>query len=116
MAGRQHEEKPEVRRRRPAPTPEDRENQVIAAAYDLAEKQILEDRASSQVITHFLKLGSSRERLEQARLIADVGLAEKKIEAMESAQRVEVLYQEAMDAFRSYAGEAPLPRDDEYED
>ena len=53
------------RRRPPATTPEARENQMIALAVDLAERQLLEGTASSQVITHYLKLGSTKERIEK---------------------------------------------------
>jgi hypothetical protein len=101
--------------RRPATTPEDRENQLVAAAIDLAEKQIQEGTASAQVITHYLKLGSSRERLEQERLANEVRLMEAKREAMASAKRVEEMYGEALKAMRSYAGQEPLqmPEDDD---
>jgi hypothetical protein len=103
-------------RRRPATTPEGRENQLVAAAIDLAEKQILEGTASAQVITHYLKLGSSRERLEQERLANEVQLLEAKRDAMASAKRVEEMYAEALSAMRSYnTGEEPLqmPEDDD---
>lgn len=99
-------------RRRPATTPEDREKQVVAAAIDLAEEQIRTGTASSQVITHFLKLGSTREQLEQERLAHENELTRVKIEAMESQKRVEAMYKEALDAMRSYAGQEPLPYDD----
>ena len=56
------------RKIRPALTPEARENQLISLAVDLAEKQLQEGTASSQVITHYLKLGSMRERLEREKL------------------------------------------------
>lgn len=94
-------------RRPPATTPEARENQLISLAVDLAEKQIREGTASSQVVSHFLKLGSTRERLEQQRLEREVDLLVKKAEGMESAKRVEALYTEALDAMRTYAGQEP---------
>jgi hypothetical protein len=80
---------------------------------DLAEKQIHEGTASSQVITHFLKLGSTRERLEQDRLRRENELLQAKVESMASAKRVEELYAAALDAMRSYAGQ---PIDMELED
>ena len=100
-------------RRRPATTPEGRENEMVSAAIDLAEKQIRSGSASSQVITHFLKLGSTRERLEQQRLEHENELTRVKIEALESQKRVEELYMEALQAMRSYAGDLPLPSPDE---
>lgn len=102
--------------RRPATTPEARENQLIAGAIDLAEQQIRGGTASAQVITHFLKLGSSRERLEQERLENENKLLEAKREAMASAQRVEAMYAEALNAMRSYAGQEPLQMADDDDD
>ena len=99
-------------RRKPATTPEGRENEMVSAAIDLAEKQILSGSASSQVITHFLKLGSTRERLEQQRLEHENELTRVKIEALESQKRVEELYLEALSAMRSYAGDLPAPESD----
>jgi hypothetical protein len=92
------------KRRPPATTPEARENQVIAAAYDLAERQILAGDASSQVITHFLKLGSSREKLEKERISLESQFLQAKADAMASQKRTEELMSEALDAFRSYSG------------
>ena len=90
---------------KPATTPEGRENQLVSAAVDLAEQQIRDGTASSQVITHFLKLGSTREKLEQQRLEHENELTKVKIEALESQKRVEELYAEALNAMRSYAGQ-----------
>ena len=99
-------------RRKPATTPEGRENELVSQAVDLAEKQIRSGTASSQVITHFLKLGSTRERLEQQRLEHENELTRVKIEALESQKRVEELYMEALTAMRSYAGEFAPPEAD----
>lgn len=92
-------------KRRPAETDEQREGQLVSLAMDLAERQIVEGTASAQVITHYLKLGSSREKLEQERLRTDNVLLQHKIEYMASAQRVEELYVEAMEAMKAYRGE-----------
>lgn len=91
-------------RRRPATTEESRENQLVSLAIDLAEKQLTEGIASAQVITHYLKLGSTREKLEQERLHRENQLLNSKVEMMASAKRVEELYAEALDAMRTYAG------------
>jgi hypothetical protein len=82
---------------------------MISLATDLAERQIREGSASSQVISHFLKLGSTRERLEQERLAHENELTRVKIEQIESQKRVEELYMEALTAMRSYAGDLPPP-------
>lgn len=90
--------------RPPATTLKGREDQLIAAATDLAEKQIREGRASSQVLTHYLKLGSTREVLEQERLRNENKLLLAKVENMISAERMETLYAEAIAAMRRYQG------------
>lgn len=93
-------------RRRPATTPEARENQLIGMAVDLAEKQLAEGTASSQVITHYLKLGSTRERLEQERLRKENTLLDAKAEAMATGARIEELYDNAITAMRTYGGQS----------
>lgn len=102
--------------RPPATTPQDRENQLIAAAVDLAEQQILGGTASAQVITHFLKLGSSRERLEQEKINAENSLLATKKEVMESQKQVEALYAEALNAMRTYSGQTPTNDGPDYDD
>jgi hypothetical protein len=92
-------------RSRRATTPEARENQLIAAAVDLAAKQISEGTASAQVITHFLKLGTTRERLEQTRIEHEIKLLEAKQEAAAAGGRIEELYSNALAAMRSYQGQ-----------
>lgn len=94
-------------RRRPATTPEAREQQMIALADALAEKQLLAGTASAQVITHYLKLGTSREQLEQEKLRKENQLREAQIEQMASAARIEELYKSALEAMRSYGGQNP---------
>lgn len=103
-------------RRPAATTPEGRENQLIAAAVDLAEEQIRSGTASAQVITHYLKLGSSREKLEQARLSLENGFLEQKTEALKAAGRIEELYSEALGAMRAYQGQEPQQDVDDYDE
>lgn len=91
--------------RRRATTPEQRENQLVAAAVDLAEQQILAGTASAQVITHYLKLGSSREKLEQERLAQENELLAARREALAAQGRIEELYATALDAMRAYSGQ-----------
>ena len=99
------------RKRRPALSPEARENQLISLAVDLAEKQLQEGTASSQVITHYLKLGSTKERLEKEKLDEENKLLRAKTENLQSQKRVEELYSEAIKAMRNYAGQGET---DEY--
>ena len=92
-------------KRRPAQTEENREGQLVSLAMDLAERQLQEGSASSQVIQHYLKLGSTREKLEQERLRRENQVLAAKVESMLSAKRVEELYEAALNAMRSYAGQ-----------
>ena len=93
-----------VRKMRPALSPEARENQLVSLAVDLAEKQLMEGTASSQVITHYLKLGSIKERKELEMMEQQMELVKAKTEALHSAQRVEELYANALKAMKDYSG------------
>lgn len=108
-------EQPETRRKA-ATSPEERDNQLISAAVDLAEKQIRAGTAAAQVITHYLKLGSQRERLEQERIRLENELLVVKAEAAASSIRQEEMYKEALNAMRAYSGQDPLYDQDQYDD
>ena len=108
-------EPPVKRRQRPGKSVEARENQLISLAVDLAEKQLREGTASSQVITHYLKLGSTKERIEKEILLQQKELIQAKTEALHSAKRVEELYADALNAMRNYRGEVN-PEEDEDEE
>lgn len=95
-------------RDRPATTPNGRENQLVAKAVNLAEQQLEDGTASAQVITHYLKLGSSRERLEQERIRHENELLVVKKEALEATKKSDELFKEAMDYFRAYTGNGPI--------
>lgn len=99
------------RNRRPAMTPDAREQQMINLAVDLAERQLEEGTASSQVITHFLKLGSSKEKLEREKLEEENKLLRAKTESLQSQKRVEELYTEALAAMRRYNGQGEPDED-----
>ena len=101
------------RRSRPATTLDAREQQLVALAVDLAEKQIKDGTASAQVITHFLRLGTTRERLEQEKLKRENLLLEGRTDQLASQGRVEALYKQALDSMRSYAGHDPIEDDDD---
>jgi hypothetical protein len=90
---------------RPALTPEKREQQLISLAVDLAEKQLIEGTASSQVVTHYLKLGSTKERIEQEILEGQKELTMAKIQNLQSSKKIEELYEEALNAMRDYNGQ-----------
>lgn len=95
-----------ARKTRPALTPEARENEMIALAVDRAEEQLRNGTASSQVIVHYLKLGSSKERIERELLEIQKELAAAKTESIRAAKQSEEDYKEVIEALRAYNGQA----------
>lgn len=104
---------PPFPRLRPATSPEERENQLIALSYDVAERRLRKGTASAQEVTHFLKLGSSREKLEQERLKLENGFLAQKTEALKAQARIEDLIGDALNAMRGYSGMEPAPQGDD---
>lgn len=101
-----------ARKNRPALTPEARENEMIALATDRAEEQLRNGTASSQVIVHYLKLGSTKERIEKEILERQKELIESKTESIKAARKAEEDYERVLDALRRYSGQD----DDDYTD
>ena len=110
MAGRrQVQTTGNVPKHSPGKTPEERENQMIALAVNLAEQQLRDGTASAQVITHYLKLGSTKEKIEKEILEKQKELIAAKTANLQTAKRIEELYENALLAMRSYQG---MPEDD----
>lgn len=109
-------ELPKQPRRRPATTPDGRENQLIAMAVDLVEQRIRNGTASAQELVHFLRLASPREELERQRLARENELLAAKVESIASAARTEELFTNAIAAMRKYTGGGASEERDEYED
>lgn len=103
-----------ARKVRPALTPEARENQLISLAVDLVEKRLIEGTASSQETTHFLKLASSKARIEKEILEKQKELISAKTESLQSAKRIEELYTNALNAMRRYGGQGGGADEEEY--
>lgn len=100
-----------IRKMRPAIDPEARENQLIALAVDVAEQQLLNGTASSQVITHFLKLGTTRAELEKEKLKKENAVLEAKAKAYQAGEEIKELYEGAIKAMKLYGGQGD---DEEY--
>ena len=96
---------------RTALTPESRTNQMISLAFDQAEKELRAGTASSQVVTHFLKLATEEKQLEREKLKEENKLLKAKTEAIQSAQRIEELYANAIAAMRNYSGQGDPDED-----
>ena len=88
----------------PATNPAEREHELINIALDEAERQMLNGTASAQVIVHFLKLASSKDRLEREKIRMDTMYRAKQIENMNSQAAAEELYENAINAMRNYSG------------
>ena len=97
---------------RPALNPDGRESQMIALAMDLVEQRLRDGTASSQETTHFLKLASPKNKLEQERLKLENEHLAAKTKALANAEEIKVLYEDAIKAMRRYAGHGD---EDDYE-
>ena len=97
--------KPSKKSSRPARLPENREARCISLAIDLAEKKLMDGSAGPQIICHYLKLGSEREKKEIEILEEKKKLYVAKTEALESAKHMEEMYEQAMNALKGYRGE-----------
>lgn len=90
---------------RPGLSVESREGQLVSLAYDEAEKQLRNGTASSQIISHFLKLGTTLAELQKEKLRKDNLLTEAKVAKINSEKNSEELYSKALKAFGIYRGE-----------
>lgn len=100
-----------IKKERRALTPESREEQLIGLAMDNAEELLLSGNAPAQIITHYLKLGSMKERKEVERLSKEIELMQAKIDALEAGQKMEELYTKAIESMQIYKGK----RNDDFE-
>ena len=104
------------RKIRPATSPEARENQLIALAMDLAEERLLNGTATSQEVCHFLKLGSTKEKLDKDIMQLQKELIAAKTESLKGSKRIEELYEKAIASIKEYQGvsdDQDLYRDDQ---
>lgn len=90
----------------PATDLEARENQLISLAVDAAERELLKDNPSNQVVLHYLKLGTTKLQLEKEKLRRENLLLEAKANAIDAAAKTDELYQQAIEAMQIYSGSA----------
>lgn len=91
-------------RKPPARTLDAREKELVSLAVDLAEQQLRDKTASSSVITHYLRLGTTSYQLEIEKLKHENELLQARTENIKSLGKMEELYQEAIDSLRRYQG------------
>lgn len=101
-----------IKRQKPATTPEGREQQMIAYAEALAEQQLRDGTASSQLITHYLKLGTEKAKLEREMMEEQKKLLQAKTESLKTMKNIEELYSKAVESMKVYSGQT----DDEIEE
>lgn len=92
-------------RRRPGMSPEARESQLISLAVDLAEQQLMDGTASAQVITHYLKLATTRERIEKEILKRQCELIQAKTDSYKESKHFDQMLEDAMNAMKRYRGD-----------
>lgn len=102
------------RRAAPAIDPEARENQMIGLAVDQAERMLMDGRAPTPIVVHYLRLATTKNQLEKEKLRKENILLEAKANAIESAARTEELYTKAIAAMREYSGSLTHDYEDAY--
>lgn len=102
----------EKRIRRRALSPEAREQQLISLAMDVAEEQMENGTASSQIITHYLKLGALKEKKELELVEAEIALKKARVESLQREERIEELFKSALDSFKVYSGQTVTAEDE----
>lgn len=105
-----------VRKSAPPRTPADQENLMINLSMNQAQKMLQEGRAPAQIVVHFLKLATEKAKLENEKLKAETEMSRSKAEMLQSQKRTEELYQQAVNAFRSYGGSKTNDSYDEDDD
>lgn len=98
----------------PATTPEEREQQLTALAYNLVEQRLLDGTATSQETTYFLNQGSIRKQLELEKLRKENILLDARTEQLGKGDRMEELLERAVRAFKGYSGEEVPPEGEEF--
>lgn len=95
---------PSSRGRAPARTPEQRNNQLIAMSFDAAEEMIRSGKATSQLLTHFLKQGTARDELEKTKLELEGQLLRARTDSLEAGEDIRALYEKAIEVMTEYKG------------
>ncbi len=94
----------EKRKTPPARTPEEFEKRCINLAEQQAEEMLAEGKAPTQVLLHYLKLGTSKAELEKEKLEHETKLLSAKTEALETTKETVEAYQELINVFKGYSG------------
>lgn len=90
----------------PATSLQAREDQLINMAYNEVERRISEGIATGPELVHFLRMGSTKGRLEKQLLERENELMTAKTEALNTQRKVEELYANAIEAMKSYRSDS----------
>ena len=96
--------KADIKKMPPPRTEEEAEKRCVNLATNLAMQQLADGTATSQIIVHYLKLGSLKEQAELEKTMHEIELLKAKKKAIESAEEQEKKYQEVIRAIASYSG------------
>lgn len=99
---------------RPALSPENEEGQCISLAISLVKKRLMEGTASSQETTHFLRMASTETRLKNELIKTQQELMQARIKSIESEERKEALFTEAIEAMKRYSGNSDYNDEEPY--
>ena len=76
---------------------------MISLADEEAERRIRSGKASDSLLIHYLKLGTTKNQLEKAKLEKETALAEAKFKSIMQAESSEELYANAIKAMTVYS-------------
>lgn len=94
---------------RPALTLEASETENIALAINEAKRQLMNHTASSQVIVHYLRLGTVERELELEKMRRENELLEAKTKSIRDSARSSESSERALAAFKRYSGNFTTP-------
>lgn len=102
---------------RPALDPDNREQQLIALAVDLVEQRLRDGTASAQETVHYLKLASSKTKVDLERAKLENELIRAKTQNLKDQADMKTLYMNAIEAMKRYSGHGSSnAEEDEYDE
>jgi len=93
---------PAPKKRAPATSPEQRNNQLISMSFDAAEEMISSGKATSQLLVHFLKQGTARDELEKSKLELESQLLRARTDSIAASEDLRQLHMDAIAAMTEY--------------
>lgn len=102
---------------RPAIDPDNREQQLISLAVDLVEQRLRDGTASAQETVHYLKLASSKTKVDLERAKLENELIRAKTQNLKDQADMKTLYLNAIEAMKRYSGHgSSVEEEDDYDE